>query len=42
MGSGPYQGTTPIKLRIPLICFVAVRQWVIRFIAERETTQTYS
>ena len=31
-----------IKLRMPLTCFIAVRLWVIRFIAERETTQTYS
>jgi len=31
-----------IKLRMPLTCFIAVRQWVIRFIAERGTTQIYS
>jgi hypothetical protein len=39
---GPTSLPTPIKLRMPVTCFAAVRQWGISFIAERETTQTYS
>ena len=42
IGCGGISLPIPVKLRMPLICFIAVRLWVIRFIAERETTQTYS
>ena len=40
MADGPSRVTASAKLRMPVSESVAVRQWGISFIVERETAQT--